>query len=367
LDDIDAAVTGGGLRPPAIRLTRDGEIIPPAGWTRRARCGSVWVDDLVEPGRVLDLYAAGSTIVLQSLQRWWAPLTRFCRQLELELAHATQANAYLSPPGGSGFAPHHDTHDVFVLQVSGSKEWALRPSVIELPLDRHANRTVDAAAQPVIDEFTLHPGDCLYLPRGTVHSARAAATPSLHLTIGLNATTRHDIAALLIDHAADDLRFRQPAEFSDATDPAALGPVIQSVAAELQNWLATLDAPDYVVMAERLADRAIQRRRPLHHGRLAALSVTDDEPGAVLSVETPVGVRFGTAWRVRSFSTAECELVLADRRLRFPARIHDDLVSFLAEGSATISQRAVRLDSAGQLTLARRLLRESVLEVRDAS
>ena len=34
-----------------------------------------------------------------------------------------QINAYITPPENQGFAAHYDTHDVFVLQVSGSKRW----------------------------------------------------------------------------------------------------------------------------------------------------------------------------------------------------------------------------------------------------
>jgi ribosomal protein L16 Arg81 hydroxylase len=32
-----------------------------------------------------------------------------------------QTNIYLSPPNAQGFGTHFDSHDVFVLQVAGSK------------------------------------------------------------------------------------------------------------------------------------------------------------------------------------------------------------------------------------------------------
>ena len=50
LADVDALLTGAGLRRPAVRLVRDGTPLPPASWTRRVRTGSVTVDDLLDPG-----------------------------------------------------------------------------------------------------------------------------------------------------------------------------------------------------------------------------------------------------------------------------------------------------------------------------
>ena len=71
LAQVDEALTGQGLRYPAVRVVRDGEVVDRECFTRSARTGRAQVDDLVEPGRVLDLFADGATIVLQALQRWW--------------------------------------------------------------------------------------------------------------------------------------------------------------------------------------------------------------------------------------------------------------------------------------------------------
>ena len=67
--------------------------------------------------------AGGATLVLQALHRTWPPLIRFGTELAAELGHPVQINAYITPPENQGFAAHYDTHDVFVLQVAGSKRW----------------------------------------------------------------------------------------------------------------------------------------------------------------------------------------------------------------------------------------------------
>src|ERR671913_1917549 len=184
LGDVDRAISGSGLRHPALRLVRDGRALDPATFTRPARTGATRYADLVDPGRVLDRFADGATIVLQSLHRWWPPVARFCRGLELALGHPLQANAYLTPPGAAGLAPHHDTHDVFVLQVAGTKHWVMREPVLDAPLDRHVSDHAACAARPVLLEADLAPGDAMYIPRGVVHSAAAQERLSLHLTVG---------------------------------------------------------------------------------------------------------------------------------------------------------------------------------------
>ena len=50
-------------------------------------------------------------------------LALFCRMLGPELGRSFQTNAYLTPPYGQGYLPHWDNHEVFILQVMGSKRW----------------------------------------------------------------------------------------------------------------------------------------------------------------------------------------------------------------------------------------------------
>jgi hypothetical protein len=45
-----------------------------------------------------------------------------------------QVNAYLTPPASRGLGVHHDTHDVFVLQVHGRKLWQVWDAAVPFPL-----------------------------------------------------------------------------------------------------------------------------------------------------------------------------------------------------------------------------------------
>ena len=145
-------------------------MLPESTYTRSATLAGRPLTGLVDPRKALALFRDGATVVFQGLHRYWPPLTRLVAELELELGHPCQANAYLTPPGSQGFAVHSDTHDVFVLQTAGSKRWE-----VHTPED--------------VQEVLLEPGLCMYLPTGTPHAARAQETVSLHVTLGINQLT----------------------------------------------------------------------------------------------------------------------------------------------------------------------------------
>jgi lysine-specific demethylase/histidyl-hydroxylase NO66 len=335
-----------------VRVVRDGEVLPRSWFTRTARTGSTRVDDLVDPARVLDLHADGATVVLQSLHRWWPPLAAFCRELELVLSHPLQANAYLTPPGAAGLAPHHDTHDVFVLQVHGTKHWTIRRPVIDSPLPRQQSDHDEAAAQPVLLEAELQPGDSLYLPRGYVHSASAQEGTSLHLTLGVLATTVHDLLRQVLDlAAADDVALRRALPAGYAADPELAAGAVKGALADLDRWL---DAFDPTSLAEELGRRFLDGRRPLLGGQLLALSelaaIGDDTPLR----PTQVPHRLEAAGD-------RLQIVMGDRRLTLPAAV-EPAVRRLLDGSARhAADLADRLDAGSRLVLVRRLVREGLL------
>jgi lysine-specific demethylase/histidyl-hydroxylase NO66 len=371
LADVDRLIAGAGLRRPAVRLVRDGAVIPPADYTRRARTGGTTISDLVDPGRVLDQVADGATVVLQGLHRWWPPAARFCRDIELVLGHAVQANAYLTPAGAAGLAPHHDTHDVFVLQVAGTKHWTVRRPYLDTPLPRHASDHEIAATQPVLFEAEMTSGDALYLPRGVVHSAAAQRGLSLHLTIGILATTVHDVLRELVDLAAEEVRFRRSLTPGWAFDPDGAEGEVKSAVAALVDWLATADAG---AVAERLRDRFVANRTPLLEGQLLEIAALDEvgddtqvvrRPGAVahLRVEPPGGdTGAGDGGEV----APRLQLVLGDRRLTMPAALEPAVRRLLDGEPHRVGDLADLLDAPSRRVLVRRLVREGILCTRPA-
>jgi JmjC domain len=358
LPDVDEQLTRRALRRPVVRLVRDGEPLDPSTWTSRARTGNTWIDDAVDPGRALGLFAEGATIVLQSLQRWWPPLTAFCDDLAAALGHPVQANAYLSPAGSAGLAPHHDTHDVFVVQLHGTKRWVVREPLIEAPLRRQRSDPEQAARQPVVLEVDLAAGDCLYLPRGFVHSAVAQDDVSLHATVGVLAATALDVVRSIVDRAADEPAFRRMLPVGYAGDERTAAGVVDDVVLELVTWLKGLDRD---AVANDLVTRAARQRPTRLHGHLLDIvgsAGTDDR--------TVVAARAGVVAEVGS-DGEHVRVVLRDRTIVLPAELEATARVLLDGAPHEVGELGDRLDEPSRRVLVRRLLREGVLRiVRDA-
>jgi ribosomal protein L16 Arg81 hydroxylase len=270
-DAVDELVSSRGLRTPFLRMARDGTTLEDRTFTRGGGIGAA-IGDQASDDAVLHHFSEGATLVLQGLHRTWRPIIDFSQTLAGELGHPVQVNAYVTPPENTGFSDHYDVHDVFVLQIAGEKRWRIRPPVHELPLRDEPWTTrrgaVEEAArdQPLIEE-TFAPGDCLYLPRGYLHSATALGGTSIHLTIGVHAWTRRHLAdelakaALTRASRSRDLRLSLPL----GTDLVGAGPApddVETVRAALIEALEQVDAGDLLAGLASSA-RAAQRPAPL--------------------------------------------------------------------------------------------------------
>ena len=270
-DAVDELVSGRGLRTPFLRMAKEGTTLDDRSFTRGGGIGAA-IADQASDDAILQQFSDGATLVLQGLHRTWRPVVDFSQSLAAELGHPVQVNAYVTPPESTGFSDHYDVHDVFVLQIAGEKRWRIRPPVHELPLrdepwTTHRAAVEEAAlAEPLVEE-TFAPGDCLYLPRGYLHSATALGGTSIHLTIGVHAWTRRHVADELVraavSRASRSPRLREALPLG--TDLVGDGPGrddVEAVRAALLEALAEVDANDLVTGLAGAA-RAAQRPAPL--------------------------------------------------------------------------------------------------------
>ena len=329
LRDVERLVTETGLRTPAFRLVKAGAT--PAGYTVDLPWRPEPFVGVADVTRVLAEFEAGATIVLQGLHHLWLPLARYCRHLEAQLGHTVQANAYYTPRGSQGLPVHHDTHEVFSLQVAGEKRWLVYEPVVELPLKNQRYRSaLGEPGEPVLD-VTLRAGDTMYLPRGWLHQALTSGSDSLHITVGVNVRRWIDEARAALDDEENDLAFRQAIDREEA--PA----------------LPPLDADR---VREQARDRFVFGRRPVLDGQLSELRALDE-----LTTETTL-VRRDTVIADLHGTT----LVFEGRRLGFPERLAAELEFLLtAEKPFTPAQLPGTLDDAGRLVLVRKLVREGFL------
>jgi ribosomal protein L16 Arg81 hydroxylase len=344
--DVERLAGSSALRSPAFRLAKAGEKIPLSDYTVDVPWRPSAFTEVAEPGRVAALFADGATIVVQGLHHWWEPVAVFCRELEAELGHPVQTNAYYTPRDSQGLPVHHDTHDVFVLQVAGEKRWLVYEPVLELPLrDQRYSEDMGEPGDPVHD-VVLRPGDTLYLPRGWLHEAVTSETDSLHLTVGVNLYTWTDaVRAALAEAEADvELRRSVPADGEGAEE------VVNALRARLE--------PEAV--ARRMRRRFVRTRRSILPDQLAQLRALEE-----LDLETPVERRPTVIAEV-SRSDDSVAVAFEGKRVVFPAAVGDD-VEFAARtaGEFRAGDLPGELDEEGRLVLVRRLVREGFLRISD--
>ena len=357
-DAVDELLAERALRTPFLRMAKEGEVTPASRFTSSGGYGAE-VADQVDSAKVLAEFAAGSTIVLQGLHRTWPPLVAFTRALVHELGHPAQVNAYVTPAASRGFDSHYDVHDVFVLQVAGEKRWVIHEPVHELPFadepwSQHADAVAArASAEPAIDTV-LKPGDALYLPRGWLHSATALGGTTVHLTIGMPAVTRSDLARELVSGLLRSPALRESLPIGiDVANPDELRPHLDAVAAELSRLLerGTVDAPG---IAATLGTRSSAKTRPEPVRPLATVDAI-----AALAPDRLVRWRDGLDAGV-ALDGDRAVLQLPGRVIRFPASCAEALQALL-DGAATPAGALAGLDEADSLTISRRLLREAVV------
>jgi hypothetical protein len=343
-ENVEHLVCDTGLRYPAFRLVKAGEQIALGDYTTDVPWSPQPFSRTADVHRVLAEFEAGATIVLQGLHYNWRPLAEFCRGLEAALGHPVQANAYYTPRGSQGLPVHHDTHDVFVLQVAGHKRWLVYNPVFELPLREQRYKAELGAPGDPVHDLTLAAGGVLYLPRGWMHEALTSDADSLHITVGVNVYSWIDAVRAAVDSCADDIDFRRSVP-ADGEEPVDL----------LERVRERLDAES---VSRRMRTRLVRSRRPVLGGQLSQLRALDH-----LTTDTEL--------RRRPTVIADLErgldgaaLVFEGKRISFPAQA-DGAVAFAAtaEGTFRAGDMPGDLDEPGRLVLVRRLVREGFLLV----
>jgi ribosomal protein L16 Arg81 hydroxylase len=230
-----------------------------------------YIDDGGRVSRVgvAEEYLDGATIILPQLHESIFKLGEFCRALEEIFSCHVQTNIYLTPSGNQGFPIHYDNHDVFVMQVSGAKAWRLYGSPVETPFRGERFELGRHDPGPVTQEFTLNPGDCVYVPRGMMHDAEnVGEEPSLHITVGMITKTWADLLLESISELAltsPDFRRSLPAGFAGRDfDREAARAHFDRLRQEIADHASMDSAFDL------LADNFVRGRRPNVSGVISA-------------------------------------------------------------------------------------------------
>ena len=345
---MDEILSSGFLRHPECRIVKDGKVIP----LDRYVVGDP-LKGVIDVESLYAEYQNEATITLTSLQRYWRPLTDFCRSMEAQFSQPFQANVYLTRRGSQGFAPHFDTHDVFVLQVAGRKEWRLYDHPASLPGDSLPFQEAMSGKARVRRAVTLGPGDLLYIPRGHIHDANAAEEDSLHITVGVLSATWGDALVEAVNSLIrSDAEFRAslPVGFAGKWRmPADLRGKVARMQAKAAGNLRLGDA------VLNLAERFISERQHDHSGRLTELAQTDR-----LTLSSLVGRRAGAVYSLKR-EGGKMSVVLYRKKVRFPLFVAPALAYACGKTLFRPSELPGGLTGSSKLLLVRCLIREGLL------
>ena len=345
--DLDTVLGTHSARYPDISLVRGDGDVSRGEYTNDA-------------GRILPLDVArhfddGATVIFHQLQRRVPTLARLCVALGRQFSSKVQTNVYLTPPDAQGFAPHWDTHDVFVLQISGTKHWSIYDTKVRLPL---RGQRFEPGMPPgdVSDELELGPGSALYLPRGLMHSAQSTDEASLHITLGLTAFTWAEFLVESVTAAAleeESLRQNLPSDFARQGFPVAEK---RRLFSEKLAFVQSRFDPE--VVWRRFTDEVLATDVPLFTDLLSQRLLEHQ-----LTPRSRVGRRVGLLAEALA-ADETCLLRFCGRELKLPVDVWPAL-----QFAANADEFAVRdlpdcLDTEGKLTLVKRLIREGFLQWR---
>ena len=328
-----------------VKLVRGEGDVAPREYTNEA--------GRVQPLEVARQFDDGATVVFNQLHTRVPTLARLCVALGRRFSSRVQTNVYLTPPGAQGFAPHWDTHDVFVLQISGTKRWSIYDTKVRLPL---RGQRFERGTPPgdLSDEFELGPGSAVYLPRGLMHAARSTDRASLHVTLGLTAFTWTEFLVESVTAAAleeESLRRNLPLEFAREGFPAAERERL------FGEKLALLQSRfDPAVVWRRFTDEVLATDVPLFTDLLS-----ERLRGDPLAPRSRVGRRAGLLTEAATEGET-CLLRFCGREIRLPAGVWPALQFATTADEFAVEDLPDCLDAEGKLTLVARLVREGVLQ-----
>jgi len=270
--DIDAIISHGDGRYPAIRLAKGGAFFAAEAYTRDVHYGDDVFDGVPDVEKIFSEYLSGATVTLPALHRTWQPLGRLCSELERQFTHLVHANAYVTPANAAGFTAHYDTHEVFILQIAGAKQWRIYTPPVELP---HRSQIFsperDVPRREPLAELNLSAGNLLYLPRGYIHSTSTSSIFSAHVTVGITVYTWVELAAELLQGCIADPRFRRALPAGFASHPGTNQLLASELRRLIDSWIEAAEFDQIVASFMQRVQAARSRGRGTFRADVSAI------------------------------------------------------------------------------------------------
>jgi hypothetical protein len=304
-----------------LNVVRDGKKCPIEAWSR-VQTSARGQETVAVTERLLDLYGAGATLILNRVHLSIPGLRDLCADLTSEFGFLTQANVYLSPPGSAGFDRHADEHEVIVMQIAGSKHWQIFPG------------------GESVRDLEMRSGDLLFLPRGLSHAASTSVEGSILV---------NQIVSMAKETA--DLGRPAPPAFADQETRRNFDTAFR---ARLTDLLARVTTAE---LLDRYYRAAVKQQPQAWPGRFSDLCDL-----AALTADSRVSRRRGILTHTRQdgrFLNVE----FGERTVVVPAFLRGALDRILGRESFAVRDLEGLLTDAGKIRLVREFVRTGLLQI----
>ncbi len=353
VEDLDRYFQADNLSPSFVRVVKSGRDCEIDNWTVVEKRKNTDSYRVVAVDKLFSLFSSGATIIINAAQAAIPQLKAQCAALEQELRTRIQFNIYVTPARARGLGPHYDQHDVFILQLSGSKQWQLYDGPSKLPVSgalTNPNEYENSEARLAVKLAT---GDLLYVPRGTVHVTGTSDVSSVHITVALMSRYRFNLIDELARVAEGDEAFRRalPHGFSTEEEKSAFATGFKQ---QLQDLVAGVDV---ATLLDRVQRDFNSNREVARQARLTDLLDADR-----LTLDSVVASRADIDYHVER-SASNLTITLGNATLSLPNFIGTNLEQLLRTGSFSPHQLTGQLTDAGKLELVRRFLLAGLLTI----
>ncbi len=171
-----------------------------------------YISSKIIPQKVYNLLDQSCTVRIKNIDKFNSEINLLKSEIQKIFTTKITINGYLSGNNNQGINLHYDTHDIFVLQVTGDKKWQLGDFSKISPCSNYRPDMYESSKLSINNEVTIEAGDILYLPKAMWHQT-ATETLSLHLTVGIHSPNIIDIIPSLTDILLNTSKaFREPIE-----------------------------------------------------------------------------------------------------------------------------------------------------------
>lgn len=154
------------------------------------------------------------TLLVQAVDFWVPEAAKFLDQFNfIPTWRVDDLMISLSGDGG-GVGPHFDNYDVFLVQVSGRRQWEVGGV-----FDEQSPRRPDTPVMILTDwqpeaSWILEPGDMLYIPPRVGHSGVAVGEDCMTCSVGFRAPSHGEIlrefSGFIGDRLSEEVRYADP-------------------------------------------------------------------------------------------------------------------------------------------------------------